>query len=305
MQLNTALSDFLRSLRAAGRSATTIDWYEQMIGIYTAWLEETGRNGLDLVAPSTVEAFLDNQYRQFKPSTVAARYRALRPFYRWLKKRGYLGDYPNPIDSIPQPKNGDHQPNQADIEDVQALLASIDGKDWMSLRDYAIVLTLAHTGLRVSEVAGLRLGDIDFGDRCLTVIGKRNKERIVPFSRALGDAICRYIDACPMFEANKKAPRDDDHKALWWKSDGWKGINGPLRKGGVQQMLKRRCAQAGVKHLNAHSFRHGYAIELLNRGADISVVADFLGHESIETTKVYLRFRKKHLRKLHDQIWKE
>lgn len=304
MQLQSALNEFLTSLRAAGRATKTIEWYEQMIGAYAAWLEESGHNGLDLVKPATIESFLDAQYQQVKPATVAARYRALRPFYRWLKRRGHLGDYPSPLDSIPEPSVGKHQPNQADPEDIAALLSSIDDGDWLGLRDYAIILTLAHTGLRVSEVVGLKLCDVDFSDRVLTVIGKRNKERIVPFSRALGEAICQYINACPMFEDNKKR-LVNDHKALWWKSDGWKGINGPLRKEGVQQMLKRRCASAGVKHLNAHSFRHGYAIEMLERGADISVLADFLGHESIETTKVYLRFRKKHLRKLHDQIWKE
>jgi site-specific recombinase XerD len=298
------LEEFLTSLRAVGRSDATIDWYSRMIRAYVDWLEATHRNGADLVLPATVEAFLDYERQHVSASTVSARFRALRPFYRWMRKRGYLGDYANPIDGISEPKVGKHQPNQADPDEINTLLASIDRAGWLGLRDYAIILCLAHTGLRVSEVVGLRLCDVDFAERFLTVTGKGDKERIVPFSQALAAALCAYVESCPIFEGNKKRLAND-HKALWWGSDGWTGIGGPLKKEGVQQMLKRRCLSAGCKHLNAHSFRHGYAVEMLNRGADISVVADFLGHESIETTKVYLRFRKKHLRSLHDQIWKE
>lgn len=301
MQLQIALKEFLTSLRALNRADATIEWYGHMLNAYVDWLTATGRNGADLVRPATIETFLDAERQHVKKSTVAARYRALRPFYKWMKRRGYLGDHPNPFESLKEPKSPKgHMPRQASPEQVAELLASIGDDDWLALRDAALVLMLAHAGLRLSEVTALRIEHLDL-DECMVhvVEAKGDKQRLVPFGVALCKSVRAYIDACPAFESGTKPKM-----WLWWGSDGWQGVRKPLKSKGLQEMLQRRCEAAGMDNLNPHSFRHGYALMMLEKGADISFVADLLGHESVETTRdFYLKWQKGRKKALFQRIW--
>ena len=202
---------------------------------------------------------------------------ALRSFFDWLVLEGERPD--NPCDRIDAPKLGRYLPEVLSVEEVCAILDSVDvsSGDWRALRDRAILEILYGCGLRVSEACGLLISHVYLKEGFVRVVGKGDKERLVPLGEVAADAFAAYLAARPA----PAEPAFDDVAFL--------NKNGrPLSRVAIFNLVKQQALIAGVnKEISPHTFRHSFATHLIERGADLRVVQEMLGHESILTTEIY------------------
>ena len=202
---------------------------------------------------------------------------SLRSFFDWLILDGERKD--NPCDRIEAPKLGRYLPAVLSVEEVTAIIDSVDTAhgDWTALRDRAILEILYGCGLRVSEACGLLISHVYLDEGFVRVVGKGDKERLVPLGEMAADAFRAYLDARPQ----AAEPAFDDIAFL--------NKNGrPLSRVAIFNLVKKQALVAGVnKEISPHTFRHSFATHLIERGADLRVVQEMLGHESILTTEIY------------------
>jgi integrase/recombinase XerD len=199
----------------------------------------------------------------------------LRSFYSWLIIEGLIED--NPCDRIDAPKLGKYLPDVLSIKEIEAILDTIDTETWQGKRERAIIETLYGCGLRVSEAVGLRIPDLYFDEGFIRIIGKGNKERLVPIGEMAIDAINEYLDGRPI-------PADTKSEELLFLNRFGKSLS----RVSMFKMIKRQALIADIrKEISPHTFRHSFATHLLENGADLRVVQEMLGHESIVTTEIY------------------
>ena len=201
---------------------------------------------------------------------------ALKSFFDWLILEGERPD--NPCDRIDAPKLGRYLPEVLSVEEVSAILDSVDtSSGWTGLRDRAILEILYGCGLRVSEACGLQISHVYLQEGFVRVVGKGDKERLVPLGELATEAFRSYLDARPQ----AAEPAFDDVAFL--------NKNGrPLSRVAIFNLVKKQALLAGVrKEISPHTFRHSFATHLIENGADLRVVQEMLGHESILTTEIY------------------
>lgn len=200
---------------------------------------------------------------------------SMRSFYDWMILEGEISL--NPCDRVEAPKLGKYLPAVLSVEEVSAILESVPDKGEMGLRDRAILEVLYGCGLRVSELCDLRISHIYMEENFLRIIGKGNKERLVPFAPLTGEAIGNWLGARPA----AAAPQWDDFAFL-------NRFGKPLSRISVFSLVKKYALVAGVtKEISPHTFRHSFATHLIENGADLRVVQEMLGHENILTTEIY------------------
>ncbi len=200
---------------------------------------------------------------------------AFRSFFDWLVMEGDRRD--NPCDPIDTPKIGRYLPEVLSVEEVGAIMDSVDLSKWTGVRDRAILEVLYGCGLRVSEAVGLKISQVYLDDGFVRVVGKGNKERIVPMGEMAVDAVRKYIQVRP----EPESPQFDDIMFL-------NRFGRPLSRVSMFNMVKKQAMTAGVsKEISPHTFRHSFATHLIENGADLRVVQEMLGHESILTTEIY------------------
>ena len=201
---------------------------------------------------------------------------SLRSFFDWLILEGERPD--NPCDRVDAPKLGRYLPEVLSVEEVEAILDSVDtASGWMGVRDRAILEILYGCGLRVSEACGLLISQVYLAEGFVRVVGKGNKERLVPLGEVAADAFANYLEVRP----EAALPAYDDIAFL--------NKNGrPLSRVAIFNLVKKQALLAGVrKEISPHTFRHSFATHLIENGADLRVVQEMLGHESILTTEIY------------------
>ena len=202
---------------------------------------------------------------------------SLRSFFDWLVLEEERTD--NPCDRIEAPKLGRYLPAVLSVEEVSAIIDSVDTSSgaWTAFRDRAILEILYGCGLRVSEACGLLISHVFLKEGFVRVVGKGDKERIVPLGEMASEAFSLYLQARP--EAAE--PAFDDVAFL--------NKNGrPLSRVAVFNLVRTQALLAGVnKEISPHTFRHSFATHLIENGADLRVVQEMLGHESILTTEIY------------------
>lgn len=200
---------------------------------------------------------------------------SMRSFYDWMILEGEISL--NPCDKVEAPKLGKYLPAVLSVEEVSAILESVPDKGDTSLRDRAILEVLYGCGLRVSELCNLRISHIYMEENFLRIIGKGNKERLVPFAPLTGEAISNWLGVRPA----AAAPQWDDFTFL-------NRFGRPLSRISVFNLVKKYALAAGVtKEISPHTFRHSFATHLIENGADLRVVQEMLGHENILTTEIY------------------
>lgn len=200
---------------------------------------------------------------------------SLRSFFGWMVLEGYIRD--NPCDLVDSPKLGRYLPSVLSVEEVEAIMEDVDISTPQGLRDRAILEVLYGCGLRVSEAVGLRISCLYFEEGFLKVIGKGNKERLVPMGEMASDAVKDYMDVRP----DASVGQDDDILFL-------NRFGRHLSRVSVFKMVRHHALSAGIKkEISPHTFRHSFATHLIERGADLLVVQEMLGHESITTTEIY------------------
>ena len=200
---------------------------------------------------------------------------SLRSFFDWLVLEKVLKD--NPCDKVDGPKIGRYLPGVLSEEEVVRLIDSVDVSVWQGLRDKAILEVLYGCGLRVSEVVGLKVSCVFLKEGFVRVIGKVDKEWLVPLGEMAVEAVEAYLDVRPV-------PADaESSDAMFLNRYGR-----PLSRVSMFTMIKRQALAAGIaKEISPHTFRHTFATHLLENGADLRVVQEMLGHESISTTEIY------------------
>lgn len=200
---------------------------------------------------------------------------ALRSFFDWLVMEGERKD--NPCDRVDSPKLGRYLPAVLSEEEVAAIIDSVNEDRWTGLRDRAMLEVLYGCGLRVSELCGLLISHVYLDEGFVRVVGKGDKERIVPIGGLASDAFAAYIEARP-------APASPEYDDFAFLNRSGK----PLSRVSVFNLVKNQALVAGVnKEISPHTFRHSFATHLIAHGADLRAVQEMLGHESILTTEIY------------------
>lgn len=251
-------------------SPNTVASYSSDVEKFLDWL---GRPAVS-AAPEDVIAYLKTRTELSKRSQ-ARTLSALKSFYKWLVLEGEIED--NPCDNVDPPKLGRYLPAVLSVEEVTAIIESVDTATPGGLRDRAILEILYGCGLRVSEAVGLRASDIFPREKFVRVTGKGNKQRLVPICDSALQAVRDYLAQRP--EAAEAQYEDFLFHNL-------KGR--PLSRVSMFNMVKRQALVAGVnKEISPHTFRHSFATHLIENGADIRLVQEMLGHESVLTTEIY------------------
>lgn len=233
--------------------------------------------------PDLIRQYLAHLERQqYSAATMARKIATLRSFYKWAERRG-LADS-NPMTVIRTPRQGKRLPKAITIEEVERLLAAPDETHVLGMRDRAMLETLYSTGVRVSELVGLQVDDVDVAGEALRVRGKGKRERIVPLGSHALRAIARYMEMV----------RNDARLAGVWASDRPRRplfVNkhgGSLSSRSVRRKLDKYLAQVGLdRSISPHTLRHSFATHLLENGADLRSVQELLGHQSLSTTQIY------------------
>ena len=245
--------DFVLSLVAQNKAPTTVKIYRTGVAQLGAFLAERGMpREIAHVRREHVEAFIAHLVETKSASTAKTRYGALAVFFGWAEEEGELPNG-NPMARMKPPAVPEQPVPVLTDDDVNAVLATCAGRDFADRRDTAIIMLFRNTGMRLSELAGLRLDDVDFDASVAYVMGKGRRGRAAPFDSTTALALRRYLR-----ERNRhpKAPTTDAF---------WVGKLGPLGADGVKQMIERRGLQAGVP-VHAHMFRHTFAHEWLAQG---------------------------------------
>jgi integrase len=205
---------------------------------------------------------------------VAGHYRALSVWCAWLVKRGTLPDHP--MRTIPRPKQPRHRIAYITPAELSVLLGAISTVAWSDVRDQALLRLLFYSGLRVGEAVALYAGEVDMHRRVLLVRrAKGGSARLVPFADEVAPPLLEYLYRRPPWPGPE----------LWLSNDGYGGVRGLLTTEGVRQMLRRRCKAAGMRYINPHAFRHGFAMWTLNAGMELSAVSAAMGHSSTQITQ--------------------
>ncbi len=289
--LEAPLEHFLEELRAGRRlSPNTVDAYARDLADYRAFAV---RHGLASWAEAT-PTFLDAYFalllkRGLAGATVARRRSALRGFHAWLGRLD-AGAAEDPLASAPAPRRERKLPHALSVEEVERLLAQPQGEEPLRLRDRAMLELAYGSGLRVSELCGLQRADLDLGARLVTVVGKRDKQRTVPFGRAAERALRAWLERG---REPLAARRRHDHVFV-------NARGGPLSRVGFWTILRGHARAAGITaRVHPHALRHSFATHLLHGGADLRVVQELLGHASVTTTAIYTHLDRAYLREVH------
>ena len=222
-------------------------------------------------------------------SSIARKLSAVRAFLRHAVRRGVIEH--NPAESVRAPKVPKRLPRDLTVDEVFALLEPIRGVDAASIRDRALLELLYATGLRVSELVGLDLGDMDLSTRVVRVLGKGRKERMVPFGKKAETAMRAWLR-----EALRLRERGGAPEAVFLNLRG-----GRLTDRSVRRILSRRLREAAVQaRVSPHALRHSFATHLLAAGADLRAIQELLGHASLSTTQRYTHVSAEHLMKVYD-----
>jgi integrase/recombinase XerC len=238
--LASLLRQWSRSLRARNRSPRTVETYTDSAQELAAFARRGGYADLDR---ALIEDYLADQASRWKPATVAFRYRSLQQFTKWLTAEDELPA--DPMAGMQAPKVPEEPVPVLSRDQLKALLAACKGSGFTERRDTAIIRLFLDTGMRLAEMTGLTVPDLDMDYEVAVVMGKGRRPRSCPFGAKTGQALDRYLRVRGRHKHAKLA-------------EVWLGDRGPLSTSGIRQMLTRRGREAGVK-VHPHMFRHTFA----------------------------------------------
>lgn len=272
-----------------GLAPTSLDSYRRDLKAWSAWL---GDGGLLTADRAAVDAWLAAQYKDgAKATSVARRLSTLRRFYRLQLERATIRD--DPTLRVRAPRKPRRLPKLLSEAQVEALLAAPDVNTPLGVRNRAMLETLYATGLRVSELTGLKLAQVGLSTGVVRALGKGSKERLVPLGEEAVAWLQQYVDTVrPALAGEGKS----DHLFLTAR-------RGPMTRQAFWALLKRLAVGADIPAaaLSPHVLRHAFATHLLNHGADLRVVQLLLGHADITTTTIYTHVARERLKRLHEQ----
>ncbi|WP_291994308.1 site-specific tyrosine recombinase XerD [Candidatus Accumulibacter sp. ACC003] len=274
-----------------GLAKASLTSYRSDLMQLAAWLAAQQLGSLCAIDQATLMRFVAALSQTLRASSQARYLSTLRRFYRYLLARGQRSD--DPTLKIAMPVKPSRLPKVLSEVQVDRLLAAPPAATTLGQRDRAMLETLYATGLRVSELVGLKVFEVNLDMAVLRVFGKGAKERIVPLGEVAGDCLRRYlVEGRPALLGGRQS---DD---LFPTARG-----SAMTRQAFWQLLKRYAVHAGMDpaRLSPHVLRHAFATHLLNHGADLRVVQLLLGHSDISTTQIYTHVARERLKTLHAQ----
>ncbi|MCX8086348.1 MAG: site-specific tyrosine recombinase XerD [Rhodocyclaceae bacterium] len=288
------IDEFIDALWLAdGLAKNTLAAYRSDLTLFAAWLAERGTS-LAAAREADIDAWLaalHAQRRKLKPTTLRRFQASLRRFYHWLIEEGRRDD--DPLVHLQPPIVAERFPKTLSEAQVEALLAAPDVTTPRGLRDRCLLEVLYATGLRVSELVGLKLFHISLNERVVRSFGKGGKERLMPLGEVAADWLARWLtEGRP---ALLKGQTSDFVFVTGRKN------NAGLTRQMAWTLIKKYAAACGIprEKISPHVLRHAFATHLLNHGADLRVVQLLLGHADISTTQIYTHVARARLKELH------
>ncbi|MDO5665969.1 MAG: site-specific tyrosine recombinase XerD [Bacteroidia bacterium] len=272
-----------------GLSSNTIDAYMTDLQKLVDFKESRNLTFLEIKLSHLEEFLAELHDNDIKARSVARIISGIKSFFHFLVLDGYLAD--NPSQLLETPKIGLKLPIVLSVEEIDSILEVIDVSTAEGARNYAIVETLYSCGLRVSEVTNLRFSDLFFDEGFIRVQGKGSKQRLVPISDTAIQKIKNYF-----LHRNQQIVKKGSEDIVFLSTKG-KGAGRGISRTMVFNITKQYAEAAGInKEVSPHVFRHSFATHLLERGANIRVIQEMLGHEKITTTEIYTHIDRSFLR---------
>ncbi len=259
------------SSRVDGLSPRTLDDYEYKVGAFVSFCSGLGVNDPGQVTASEVRQFLLKLQEKNAPASVSGYYKSVSRFFNWMVEEKILER--SPMATIRPPRVPQKVIMPFNPEHIKLLLLLCDDRTFIGARNKALVLAFLDTGLRLSEMAGIQLADIDFDRETVKVLGKGAKERVVRVGRTAQKALLRYL-----------LMRQDSHPCLWVSEE-----RKPLTHWGIAQVIDTLKKRSGISDVrcSAHTFRHTFATQALMNGAGEFEVQSLLGHSKLDMTRRY------------------
>lgn len=289
MNSGQTIEHFLNALWLEfGLSDNTLSAYGSDLRLFAKWLKEKDLTAVD---EACIKDFLANRQQQGITSRSSARILScLRRFYGYLLREGKISIDPTQL--IDAPQLGRSLPGSLSEADVELLLQAPEITDMLGFRDRAMLEMLYATGLRVSELVELKFSQINFRQGCVRIIGKGDKERLVPVGEEAMDWTERYLNGA---RQTILGSRQSDYLFVTARGSC-------MTRQAFWHIIKRYAQSAGIdKPLSPHTLRHAFATHLLNHGADLRVVQLLLGHSDLSTTQIYTHIAQQRLKALHTQ----
>lgn len=261
--------------------------YERDLKDYLAFLEKKKIRDLSQVRPKEIHEFLMNlKERKLSSASISRHLVSIKIFHRFLVRERHLKV--DVTSSLESPKTWKRLPSALSLREVEKMLSNVNGRTSRGIRDRAILELFYATGMRVSELADLKLTNLHLDSAFLRCLGKGQKERVIPLGRCASGAIQTYL----------KRIRTKSHaksQELFLNPQGKK-----LSRQSLWKIIKRYGRQSHLgKRITPHTLRHSFATHLLERGADLRVVQELLGHADISTTQIYTHISKDRLKGIH------
>ena len=288
------IASFIETLSTEkGYADNTCRAYQRDLEAFCAYVEQSLSRGtlqednppellLSDIDGLSIRGYLGHLHKKKKKSTIGRKLSAIRSFFKYTARLGYTGA--NPTETVLTPKHNRAIPAYLAVDDMFRLLDAIKTDTLFGLRNRAMFEVLYSSGVRISELAGLSMGDIDFRDHSIRVMGKGGKERIVPVGRKALTALRAYrqeLAADKKKARVQKGPQDDDPVFL-------NKNRGRLSARSMARILEKISRECGIPvPVSPHAFRHSFATHMLDSGADLRVVQELLGHKSLSTTQKY------------------
>lgn len=295
--MSKQVSEYLHYLKIErGLSENTIESYKRDLMQYTSYLESLHLSTVDDVDRFVVLDFLEEQKNEGKSSaTIIRMVSTLRKYHQYLRQERYTDN--DPMQFIDTPKRTQKLPKTLSVKEVEKLLESPDTTDVLGIRDRAILEVMYATGLRVTELISLRMGDLHLSLGLLKTLGKGDRERIVPLGDVAIHWINVYLEMSRPELIYKNKGSHTDHLFLNYQGK-------PFSRQGIWKNLKVYVQKAGIeKEVTPHTLRHSFATHLLENGADLRVVQELLGHADISTTQIYTHISKKRMADVYKQYF--
>jgi integrase/recombinase XerD len=284
-----------------GLASNSLAAYRRDLSQFAQWLAEHGGRGLDQTRESDLLAYASARHASTRATSANRRLAVFRRYFRWALREGRITDDPTlRLDPAKQPARVPKTLSEAQVE---ALLAAPDVATPLGLRDRAMLELMYASGLRVSELVGLKSVHVGLNDNALHVTGKGSKERLVPFGEEARVWLVRYLDEARASILGKRegSSRVAASDALFVTARASRSGHAMTRQA-FWLVVKRHARQAGINvPLSPHTLRHAFATHLLNHGADLRAVQMLLGHADISTTQIYTHVARERLKLLHAQ----
>lgn len=283
MELDQALSQYKTYITVnEGRSPRTIQSYEEDLKQYFAYLNELNVLDTNEISYDEIQDFILEQNQKKAGTSVARMAASIRSFHHTIS---FLNDEEDPSLNLEVHKGPKTLPVFCTVEEINTLMSSFQDDDPEQLLNHAMLEMIYACGLRVSEMTNLTVNRVNLEDGRVRVLGKGNKERIVPIAGGSIDVIKKYRDIVRPIYLKKKS------NFFFLNKKGNK-----IRAEKVEKLLRDKCVELGFKkHITPHKLRHSYATHLLQNGADLRSIQEMLGHSSIQTTEIYTHVQNKQL----------